>query len=70
MNIKFSRPENAWYLEEHNTYFHIPFIRNSSDTFLKRIFRQDFNLYISDDDINNLRKPKSDDFTIELKDNE
>ena len=70
MNIKFSRPENAWYLEEHNSYFHIPFIRNASNSFLKRVFRQDFNLSLDDKVIEQLRNPKSDGIVIELNNNE
>jgi hypothetical protein len=70
MNIQFSRPKNAWYLEEKNAYFHIPFIRNASNTFLKRVFRQDFHLAIDDDIIQQLRRPKGDDVVIELESHE
>jgi hypothetical protein len=70
MNIQFSRPKNAWYLEEKNAYFHIPFIRNASNAFLKRVFRQDFQLAIDDDIIQQLRSPKGDDVLIELESHE
>jgi hypothetical protein len=70
MDIQFSRPKNAWYLEEKNAYFHIPFVRNASNAFLKRVFRQDFNLSLDDDIIQQLRRPKGDDVIIELKNHE
>jgi len=70
MNIQFSRPKNAWFLEEKNAYFHIPFIRNASNAFLKRVFRQDFQLTIDDEIIQQLRKPKGDDVVIELESHE
>jgi hypothetical protein len=70
MNIQFSRPKNAWYLEEKNAYFHIPFIRNASNAFLKRVFRQDFQLALNDDIIQQMRRPKVDDVIIELENHE
>jgi hypothetical protein len=70
MKIQFFRPENAWYLEEKNAYFHIPFIRNASNAFLKRVFRQDFQLSLNDDIIQQMRRPKGDDVIIELENHE
>jgi hypothetical protein len=70
MNIQFSRPKNAWFLEEKNAYFHIPFISNASNAFLKRVFRQDFQLDLNDDIIQQMRNPKGDEIIIELENHE
>lgn len=67
MNIQFSRPKNAWYLEERNAYFHIPFVRNASNAFLIRVFKQDFGLRLNDEIVQQLRRPKGDDVVIELE---
>lgn len=57
MKIVFEENRNAWHVEERNTYFHIPFLKNSSNAFLKRVFRQDFGVQLDESIINTLRNP-------------
>jgi len=57
MKIEFSKDRNAWFVEEKNTYFHMPFLKNCSNAFLKRVFRQDFGVSIDENMINTLRNP-------------
>jgi hypothetical protein len=51
---------NCWRLEETEVFVHVPFLKNSSDKYLKRVFKTDFGLNLSDNNINSLRNPKSD----------
>jgi hypothetical protein len=57
MKITFEEQRNAWHVEEHNAYFHMPFLKNCSNAFLKRVFRQDFGVAIDENIINTLRNP-------------
>jgi hypothetical protein len=59
MKIEFDDSRHAWFIEEKNTYFHMPFLKNCSNAFLKRIFRQDFGVSIDESMINTLRNPGS-----------
>jgi len=57
MKITFEEKRNAWYVEEKNTYFHLPFLKNSSVAFLKRVFKQDFGVQLDENIIDTLRNP-------------
>jgi hypothetical protein len=57
MKIIFEENRNAWYVEGEDTYFHMPFLKNCSSAFLKRVFRQDFGVQIDENTINTLRNP-------------
>lgn len=57
MKITFEQSRNAWHVEDHNAYFHMPFLKNCSNAFLKRVFRQDFGVVIDESIINTLRNP-------------
>jgi len=57
MKIEFKKDRNAWFVAEKNTYFHMPFLINSSNAYLKRLFRQDFGVLIDGNVINTLRNP-------------
>jgi hypothetical protein len=58
MKIDFLKDRNAWYVAEKNTYFHMPFLKNSSDAFLKRVFKNDLKVIINNDIIDKLRNPQ------------
>jgi hypothetical protein len=57
MKIEFDENRNAWAILEKNTYFHMPFLKNCSDAYLKRVFRQDFGVVIDENMIKTLRNP-------------
>jgi hypothetical protein len=57
MKIEFDNNRNAWFIAEKNTYFHMPFLKNCSEAYLKRVFRQDFGVVIDQNMINTLRNP-------------
>jgi hypothetical protein len=57
MKIDFLKDRDAWYVAEKNTYFHMPFLKNSSDSFLKRIFKEDLGVSINNDILYKLRNP-------------
>jgi len=55
----FMETGNCWRLEETEIFLHIPFLKNSSDKYLKRIFKTDFGLKLSDEKIGALRNHKN-----------
>lgn len=57
MKIEYKKDRNAWFVAEKNTYFHMPFLLNSSNAFLKRIFRQEMGVLIDGSLISALRNP-------------
>jgi hypothetical protein len=57
MKIDFLKDRNAWYVSEKNTYFHMPFLKNSGDAFLKRVFKNDLGVSINNDILDKLRNP-------------
>jgi hypothetical protein len=58
MKIEFQEDRHAWFVAEKNTYFHMPFLKNSGDAYLKRLFRKDFGVEINEDVLNKLRNPE------------
>ena len=66
----FMETGNCWRLEETEIFLHMPFLKNSSDKYLKRIFKSDLGLNLSDHNIGAFRNPKNKIVKVEcLEDN-
>ena len=55
---------DCWRMDESEVFVHLPFLKNSSEKYLKRVFRTDFNLNLDEKNLQNLRNPKSSPITI------
>jgi len=63
--FNFLETGNCWRLEDTEIFLHVPFLKNSSDKYLKRIFKSDFGLNLSDHNIGSLRNTKNKTVTVE-----
>jgi hypothetical protein len=66
MKITFDRASNSWFSKENNVFFHMPFLKGASDKYLIRLFKTEFNINISPEEIDQLRSPKSNKQQINL----
>jgi hypothetical protein len=55
--LSYVKVGNFWHIDGTEIFLHVPFLKNSSDNYLKRIFRSDFGLEINEEIIQNLRSP-------------
>ncbi len=61
----FHQTGNCWQIENSDIFVHLPFVKNSSDKYLKRVFRTDFSLNLTEKNIQQLKNPKNSPVTIE-----
>ena len=59
VTFSYIKTGNCWRMEETEVFFHLPFLKNSSEKYLKRVFKTDFGLNLSDNDVNALRNPRN-----------
>jgi hypothetical protein len=63
--LKYIKEGNCWQLEETEIYFHLSFLQGCSDGYLKRIFKNDFQLKLDDESILKLRNNSLSTITLE-----
>lgn len=56
---------NCWNIEGTEVFLHVPFLKNCSDGYLKRVFKTDFGLILNDEQISFLRGPKKSSIKID-----
>ena len=63
-SLNYIKVGNFWNIENTEIFLHVPFLKNSSDNYLKRIFKNDFQLSITDKDLEQLRNPRAESIRI------
>jgi hypothetical protein len=61
----FHQVGNCWKMENSDIFIHLPFLKNSSNGYLKRVFKTDFSLNLTDENIQKLKNPEDSPITIE-----
>ncbi len=61
----FMNTGNCWRLGDSEVFLHMPFLKNCSDNYLKRIFKTDFGLKLTDQNIGALRNSKNKTVSVE-----
>jgi hypothetical protein len=62
--LKYIKVGNFWQIDGTEIFLHVPFLKNSSDNYLKRIFKNDFGLELNDEQLKSLRNPRQESITM------